>query len=650
MINRTWINCNTKVLLHSYWSFPLASYKLNFHLFNDTFLCSRQVQYVKDLTILPSIEDSDWKEDCCTIIREYFENPACTLLCIYFQVDTLKAQLSISDANQSDFVYFSRIPSHVFTVDNFHATVTFGSINRNAMVCVLKVMENMYVPIARDTGEWPDIIRNDLFFNLHNFLMCLTEWVYKPMGLTKLYVPAENLSDVATSPRSRQPNFTETSGPHISEKLRESEKALIDRFERIARYWVKQIRQVLASRSTSKGERTIFDELQRWTARYFNLCCLHDQLSSTEIRSILHLLKNVCSPSVDSFQLLTLQLREELEQAASNITYLNVLSEACNNLKCPGEIEEPVMKILFLILFIWTESSFYNLSSNTEVLCEAISTQIVHQCKDCINLQVILEGDAENGIDILRKCISCCETYKTTYTKITKITALIRSNTTWDVNKHLIFNYIDTFMQRCRDIIEICDSSIVFGRCNKVGIIGGPRGIEYDAYCRQIESLFYESLDEIKLIRDDILNVTKSSWLESMLKFRNFVVELEGMVKTLIDRVFEEIKTVEEGVEAVYALQRFKHRESLRDILSKKWVQVWKVFGKEIESCSNIMTFHETYYTPFQCYSEDVIILCIKQYLERLFHMMMDMSDWMGDCSAENYILEQYKRVMTCRS
>lgn len=107
-------------------------------------------------------------------------------------------------------------------------------------------------------------------------------------------------------------------------------------------------------------------------------------------------------------------------------------------------------------------------------------------------------------------------------------------------------------------------------------MIGGPKGIEYDAYCRQIENLFYESLYEIKLIRDDILDVTKSSWLENMRKFRNFVMELESRVKNMIERIFEKIKNVEEGIEVIYALQRFKHRESLRDILSRKWVQVRK--------------------------------------------------------------------------
>ncbi|XP_036148975.1 dynein-1-beta heavy chain, flagellar inner arm I1 complex isoform X2 [Monomorium pharaonis] len=601
------------------------------------------VQYVKDLTILSSIEDSDWKEnECLTTIREYFENPASTLLCVYFQIDTLKARLSILDDNQSDFVYFLRIPWHVFTVDNFHATVIFGNITHNAVMCVLKVMENMYVTIARNSGEWPEIIRNNLFFNLYNFLLRLTEWIYKPMELTKLYVPRENLADIVISP-----NLSEINGPHVFKELQKLEKASIDRFEKIVHYWIKQIRQVLANVSMCKSGQTVFDVLQHWTARYFNLSCLHDQLSNMEVQSILHVLANIRSPSVDSFQFLTLKLHEGLKQAASNIMYLNILSDACNNLKCPDEMEEPMMKILFLILFIWTESPFYNISNNIEVLCEAISTQIVQQCKNYINLQVILEGDAESGINILWKCISCCQTYKTIYNKVTKITALIESNSIWDVNKQLIFNSIDTFVQRCHDIIEICNFSIVFGRCNKVGMIGGPRGIEYDAYCRQIESLFHESLDEIKLISDDILDVTKSSWLENMLKFRNFVMELESMIKNLIDCIFEEIKNVEEGIEAIYVLQRFKCRQSLRDILSRKWMQVWEIFSKEIESCSDSMIL-QTYYTPFPYYSENVIMHCIRHYLEWLFHMMMNISDWIGNCEAEKYILEQYKRIM-CR-
>lgn len=113
-------------------------------------------------------------------------------------------------------------------------------------------------------------------------------------------------------------------------------------------------------------------------------------------------------------------------------------------------------------------------------------------------------------------------------------------------------------------------------RRNKVGMIGGTKGTEYEAYCRRIENLFYENLDDIKLVRDNILDVTKSTWLRDMQRFRDSVMALENMVKNLIDCIFAEVKNVEEGIEAIYALQRFKHRESLRDMLTTKWVQVRK--------------------------------------------------------------------------
>lgn len=111
-------------------------------------------------------------------------------------------------------------------------------------------------------------------------------------------------------------------------------------------------------------------------------------------------------------------------------------------------------------------------------------------------------------------------------------------------------------------------------RRNKVGIIGGARGTKHEAYCRRIEDLFDQNLDEIKLHRNDILDVAKSTWSKNMQKFRDCMTELENMIKNLIDCIFEEVKNVEEGIEAIYALQRFKYKESLCDILSTKWTQV----------------------------------------------------------------------------
>lgn len=95
--------------------------------------------------------------------------------------------------------------------------------------------------------------------------MGLTEWIYKPLGLTKLYVPQEILPDVTLPPRNEKSDLSEKNGQYIFNELRESEKAQIDRFERIVRYWIKQIREALTN-ITSITRGVIFDELQHWTA------------------------------------------------------------------------------------------------------------------------------------------------------------------------------------------------------------------------------------------------------------------------------------------------------------------------------------------------------------------------------------------------
>lgn len=47
------------------------------------------------------------------------------------------------------------------------------------------------------------------------------------------------------------------------------------------------------------------------------------------------------------------------------------------------------------------------------------------------------------------------------------------------------------------------------------------------------------------------------------------------------------------------------------------------------------MTLRDVYHPLLQHHSENAITLCLSKYLERLFHMMIDASDWIGECAAE---------------
>lgn len=105
-------------------------------------------------------------------------------------------------------------------------------------------------------------------------------------------------------------------------------------------------------------------------------------------------------------------------------------------------------------------------------------------------------------------------------------------------------------------------------------MFGGTRGIEYDAYWREIENIFYEILNEIIAVRDIIFDITNSNWLKKFKRFKYTILQLENMIVNLINDIFKSVKNIEEGIEAIYTLQKFKKRDSLREILQNKWMQV----------------------------------------------------------------------------
>lgn len=84
--------------------------------------------------------------------------------------------------------------------------------------------------------------------------MKLTDATYGPMGLTILYVPREGI-----------PN--DKSKPLISND--KDQKGFIERLERVARYWIKQIRGALEGTDLPPRPtcRTIIDEIDFWNYR-----------------------------------------------------------------------------------------------------------------------------------------------------------------------------------------------------------------------------------------------------------------------------------------------------------------------------------------------------------------------------------------------
>lgn len=69
-----------------------------------------------------------------------------------------------------------------------------------------------------------------------------------------------------------------------------------------------------------------------------------------------------------------------------------------------------------------------------------------------------------------------------------------------------MFNHVDSFIQRCKDMIEICESMIRFGRFDETEDIpkprfGGNRGPEFESCCEKIERMFLSSLEDVAKVK-----------------------------------------------------------------------------------------------------------------------------------------------------
>ena len=116
-------------------------------------------------------------------------------------------------------------------------------------------------------------------------------------------------------------------------------------------------------------------------------------------------------------------------------------------------------------------------------------------------------------------------------------------------------------------------------------MFGGSKGKVYDLYYQKLQNSFATILEDIREPCNFALDITHISWFQYMLEFRYEVSELENMLINMIDDMFEEVENIDEGIEALYSLQKFKQRPDLENLLNDKWMEVKKLQLNQVTFC-----------------------------------------------------------------
>ncbi|KOB76208.1 putative 1-beta dynein, partial [Operophtera brumata] len=475
------------------------------------------VGYIMRITTLYDLRDEDWTDEAKQGIVDWICEPKDLILCIFFKGEKLKAISDIPLAPVFDLTYFSRAPDFVFKADTFHDDIVFGTFVDSVESNMIQMLEFVYAPYFFAINTWPDSVKSEFCSQIHTFLAKLTDMYYKMLGLTVLYIPRE--------------------GQQLTFEKASADRELVKRLEGVVVYWTHQIKSCL--------------EDQAFVASQKELLC--------PIRHITKILVTTHSTFIHQFQFLCDEIVQKVDEATSNIEFLQVIRQPCAILECvvdPDEISTHVPEIINLFRFIWQESPYYNTEARITNLFKALSNQIIILCKIYIKLESLFDGQTKKAMLEFSKCIDCCKKYREIYDVMVEAHSEAKPGS-WE---------LDTGIEEIEKI-------------NKP-MFSGARGDQFEAKCEQIEHMFHDALDQVRQVSHTILDVQTPSWYDDVLQFRTVVKDIE---------VFEGVNHVEEAVVALYSLNNYSKRKNLRRIFKRKTAEVWAMFSDEVQEAKKDM-------------------------------------------------------------
>ena len=313
------------------------------------------------------------------------------------------------------------------------------------------------------------------------------------------------------------------------------------------------------------------------------------------------MLEHASSSYLPGFLDLEQKIQAGSAEAHDNLQFLNTLSEPCRKIEQaePAAIPGILPEVLNSVRVIWELSAHYNTPERMKGLLTKISNQIIKRCRAKINKDDMLEGDVEKCISDLEESINCCREWKSICLKQQRLIKKYSSRKNWDLDTdETIFAENEAFIQRCKDLLEICEGQLQFARKGAkqvMPVFGGTKGPEYTENLRELERTFAKHLQNIKNLDYDILDVKITKWHDDYGQyFKEQCKSLEIMYQNIIALAFKNVSTVSDAVEMLENFDSLAKRPLVRDYVHRKAAEmVYKLFKDEIKEVEETFDGHD---------------------------------------------------------
>jgi dynein heavy chain len=335
-------------------------------------------------------------------------------------------------------------------------------------------------------------------------------------------------------------------------------------------------------------------EIEFWKNKANNLNSIFEQLQGPQISRVLRALDQSKSTYCTTFARLCKEVFTARLEANDNMKYLRTLEEWFDKLN--GEDSFPRLLELFkptlhIILLIWKNSKHYNTPARLVVLMREICNSLIMQaCKYSSGEQIfslIEQDEAAQAVEQLKTTLHVCGAFKSTYFDYKATANAECPANPWRIQNNALFMRLDSFLERCHDILDLTQTIVQFSKLAKIEV-GGTKGNTLTASIKQIFGDFEVAVDRFKNVPYDIMDVAAKQFDDDFYEFRCSIKELERRLGAVVSLAFDDCSTVYGRFKLLDSFEGLLDRPIIQDELEKKYVSLVQSYGADLKTVQEL--------------------------------------------------------------
>jgi len=382
----------------------------------------------------------------------------------------------------------------------------------------------------------------------------------------------------------------------VTSSERTSSKDKVHVLESAVITWTKQIKNVLKLDPEAPLKAGLnpdpLVEIDFWKSKAANLNAIHEQLQMERVKKVLRYLEANKSTYTTPFSKLQREVNGARLEANDNYKYLRTLlnwfGELNNESKDFQELMALFKPIMHLILLIWNNSRFYTTPARLVVLIREICNAIIKQaCRYISGPQVfahVAAEEAHEAVEKLKTTLKVCGAFKSVYFDYkARANADADKDKGWKIQNNALFVRLDSFLERCHDILDFAQTVVQFSKLSKIEI-GGTKGKTLTTSVSQIFIEFQQAVDSFRAVSYDIMDVGAKKFDDDFYTFRCRIKELERRLGSVLTQGFDDCDTIYGRFKLLDSFEGLLERPIIQDELEKKHITLIESYKVDLKA------------------------------------------------------------------